>query len=675
MSHALETLLAQLPHRYHGGHVRLRALLGAIATGDDFIETQVKAVRDNLLVPTASGSWLDRRASLYGVTRGNGAGIMDVDFRGLIPLLGMSPKQITTTINALLDVVYGPYSTHANLQSKNSQPYEFVNGDQINFLVDSNLVSVAFTTSDFVNIAAATAQEIATAITRKTIGRVIGDIVTDASTGAVYVTARSGTIGPQGFLQVAGGNAQARLLFPSLRRTSQGIGTWVITRGTADQMVYTLTSGVWPGLVVAGVIRGDLVTIRTDSGFTANNCGTYPLAAYGSNWFALNNGEGTPEIAVTQAHVDDICFYENFSANILIAPRPASAIETVSRKLVIMMPVTSPVVKRTLKGSHHLHGGMAGVLSTTLNTATLSNINAFPSSGTIRPVMWRGNTSGIVLSVLADTITLLNSQNWPQYGSIWSSTHNTYYQYSSIIGNVLQGVTPTPPSDISGQVIHFTPLWSYSSIVGSTLQNVYPDPSSLTGLEITSSIQIETNYWGGFLYDTGRNPIGTDDFWHPALLSPPPQFTLSKTATTLSGIILQGSNRTLVQMADVSDFPLTGSIIFEFGSDLQEGPVKYLGISGAGGLILDPSYVFKLGHSSGVSVRLIALVGEYTPRLLGEDYPAYTTSTAPARALMQSYIRDVVAAGVSLEFDVNQPTYKWGLPVSLYSVNPNSTAL
>jgi hypothetical protein len=682
MSQSLDALLAQLPKRYNaGGQKRLKALLQAIASGDDYIEDTIEAVRDNLLSPTASGAHLDRRASLYGVTRGNGTGIMDVDFRRLIPLLGMTPKQITTTINGLLDVVYGPYSTHANLQSALGEPFHLVDGDQLNFMLDSSPLSIAFNASDFVSISAATATEIATAITRKTGGRILGDIYADARTGAIYVTIRTSTIGPQGFLQVVGGNAQNRMRFPNVRPTALGTATWNITRGSADQMIYTLSAGVWPGLSAAGVERGDLVTIRTDSGLNSANCGTFPLAAFGTNYFVIKNGGGLPQSGAAQAHSDDICFYYPKLANVLIDSRPAASIETQARKLVIMMPVTSPVVKRTLKGGHHLHGGLAGVLAVTSNTAQLSNVNSFPAGGFIRPTQWRGSASGTVSSAVSTNVTLLNAQGWPTSGSFFSPTQRAFYQYSGVSGNVLTGVSPTPPSELAGQTIQFTPLWKFTGVSGATLTGVYPDPTPLLGLEVTSGgAQVIPGYQGGFLFDTGKNPgtIGFDSVhytWHPALLSPPPDFITSNVSTYLTENILQGSNRTLVQMNDITQFPDTGSVVFEYGGRFQEGPVKFLGRSGSGGLILDPSYVFQMSHSKGVEVRLVRLVGVYTPRFEGEDYPTYSTSTSPTRALLQQYVRDIAAAGVSLSFDVSLPTYKWAIPVSLYSVDPNKTAL
>jgi hypothetical protein len=449
-------------------------------------------------------------------------------------------------------------------------------------------------------------------------------------------------------------------------------------------------------------------------------------------------------------HPDDMCFFASNPANILLAQRPAAVLETQPLQVTILIPVTSPIVKRTLKGSHHFHNGLATAspltlvlvdqetgqnysiidteddyLVTIINGAltiepvlsattqnivlqdqtsgqnyqiiiddaaltlepitggvlVLSNTAEFAPSGYIRPVSFRGMSAGVVNSTTSTTVALLNAQNWPTSGSFWSSTQRRFYQYASVSGNTLQGVQPSPSSAIAGQTVEYAPMWSYTSIVGNVLQNVYPSPTPLLGLEIAAAgANIYSNWPGSFIFDVGNAPgsvnVPANLAWHAPPPGPgPATFIAGAPATTLGEAIQQGSNRSLIQVADVSDLGASGYVVFEFGTSQQEGPVAFLGTSGSSGLIMDPSHVFTLDHPAGVEVRLVRSLGRYTPQTAGQDLPVYTVSTAPARAMLESYLRSCAAAGITLNYQINVPPQKWPLPVSLYSNDPNSLSL
>src|SRR5277367_3497536 len=84
-------LLSKFPKRYKAAATTyLSGLLQALAVGDGFIDYTVQAVHDNLLVVSATGSYLDQRAGVYGIVRDQATGIQDSDFQQLIPKLGMS---------------------------------------------------------------------------------------------------------------------------------------------------------------------------------------------------------------------------------------------------------------------------------------------------------------------------------------------------------------------------------------------------------------------------------------------------------------------------------------------------------------------------------------------------------------------------------------------------------
>lgn len=657
---AFERLAEQFPKRYRVKTTTYtQGLLKALAEGDGFIDTQVEAVRDNLLVMTASGRHLDRLASQYGVIRGQGTGVQDQDFKKLIPILGMSPKQITHTLQRVIDTIYGPFATHANVTASAPGPYMLRAGSELKVRIDDEVISTYFNASDAANLSSATAQEVATAISNYTRGRVIGSVVTNTRTGAEYVNIRTATIGSQGFIQVLGGDAQSALRYPQVRPTRQAIATWDISRYLGgSEMVFTAISGISPGLKMAGVRVGDIVTIRQDSGFMEANTGSFKVTFVDEDSFRVENGHGIPESSVGQQQIDDFVFYRPDLGNILLYSRPATVLETGNRELTVLLPVTSPIVKRSLKGGHHFHMGLSVVTETTPTTMTMASVSAFEDSGAVHIISSRDHNKGTVSSVSGNTITLVNSEGWPENGSAYSTVTQAFYYYQSKSGNQLEGVSPTPPTTLGGSTVKYSQRHSYTGRTGTLLTGVYPDPSPTLGLEASMAGATHTDgYEGSFLYD------------------PEALFIAAAAGTKVGEIVKQGSSRTVVKTDDVSGFPESGYFVLEFGAEEQEGPIRYLGKVGAGALIIDPSHVFERDHLKGTRMRLVRQVGPYSPRTTGEDLAVYLTSTSPARDLVAQYLRDIIASGIVIKFIINVPGEKWGVLPQLYSSDPMATTL
>lgn len=662
---AFELLTSKWPKRYAiKGTVFLRALMEALATGDGYILSQIEAVRDNLVSVRASGKFLDRRAGLYGVVRGQGTGVSDVDFREIIPVLGLSPKQISKVMLQLIDVIYGPLASHANATSSLAAPYSLEDRFNLKIRVDDGEVEIEFNTDDFISIGVATAEELATVITNKTDGRVIGSVILDARTGEKFLNIRTRTIGSQGFLQVLGGDAQVKLQFPQVRPITQGIATYDVTRfGGGPEMTYTVTAGPLPGLSVAGVSRGDLVTIRSDSGFAAQNTGTFRVTFVGSGFFRVENGSGIPETGIVQTNLDDFTFFNPDLGNILLTSRPAAIVETSPKELIVILPVTSPIVKRTLFGGHHFHQGLTGVISTTPTTIQLGSSSGFDTTGgTIHPMNSRKPAQGVVSSIGATTVVLINGQNWPTKGSFKASNVPGFFFFSGRSGNTLTGVTPTPPLGLVGAEIKYNELYQYTAIVANTATGVFPDPTGLINQEVSAAgadlINLTVkNFKGSFLFD------------------PAAPFIASEDATTITETIRQGESRTLLLVDDVSSFDDEGQFVLEFNTGEEEGPIRYLTKVGDGSLIIDPSHIFERDHLNGTTIRMIRTIGPVAPRIDGRDLAVFTTSTSPARDLLASYLRLIAASGVILRFEIRLPPFKWEVLPSLYTSDPLATEL
>lgn len=656
---AFDRLVSKFPTRYRVRTTQyLQGLLKALAEGDSFIDVNVDATRDSLFVMTASGKYLDRAAALYGIVRDNESGIQDDDFRQMIPILGMSPKQITHSIQKLIDITYGPYACHANTTCSSPAPFSLADGDSLNIRLDDEIVSVVFRTGDATNLSSATASEVAQTISNYTNGRIIAEVVSNTRTGDEFVNIRTSTIGSQGFIQVLGGEAQAAMRFPEVRNTTQGIGTWDVTRESGNnRMVYTLVSGTSPSLISAGVKTGDFVTIRRDSGFDTGNIGSFQITKVEQNTFTCINNDGVPESNIAQRHADDFTFFNPDLGNILLAARPATVLQTAEKELTVFLPVTSPVTKSTLVGSHHFHGGISVAVDATANTLTTSLVTGFPSNGSFQVLASRKINEGTCSTTLDNTITLVDGSGWPSQGAVYSSVTQQFYYYNGISGNTLTGVTPTP-TGLSGSDLKYINKFSYTGISGNVLTGVYPDPSEIIGQEIVSNVDVEPLAPGSFLYDETA------------------AFEAASLATTLTQKIEQGSSETAIFVANLDPaWPESGYFVLQFASNAQEGPVRYLSKVGTQGLIVDPSHVFVRDHLIGTQLRLVRQVGPYIPTTTGEDLPVYLTATSAARSLLLGYISNIIAAGITLKVEIQVPEQHWPILPLLDATNPLDTTL
>jgi hypothetical protein len=651
---AFKKLSDQFPKRYNVKATKyIKALLYSLAEGDGFIDSQVDAVADNSIVVTASGKYLDRLGSLYGVGRGRATGVQDDDFQKIVPIVGNNPKQIITTLQKVIDRMYGPYATHANTTCSAPAPYNLSGGPKLRVRVDDKEIEVTFKPSDAISIEKTTAQEVATAISERSQGRIIGSVVSNVRTGEEFVNLRTKTMGSQGFIQVLGGEAQGVLRFPEIRHTRQGIATYNVERhlGT-DEMNYKFVSGISPAGRTAGVRVGDHVIISSDSGFHENNCGTFKVSFVEEDSFRILNPRGVVESDITHQNEDDFVFYKPDMGNILLNSRPATILHTDLRELTVILPVTSPIVKRTLRGSHHFHSGLSNVVTTTDDTITLASPAGFKESGSVFVVGNRASAEGVVSSVSGGSINMINGEDWPETGAMFSPTERKFYFYNGKYNNSLLSVSPTPPASLAGTSLKYVKKFSYTGLEGNLLTGVSPSPTNIVGFDVTSDIYIEEGFPGSFLYDLGSS------------------FSISEKSTFINEKIQQGSSRTVINVANVSDWEDEGYFMINFGTKEEEGPVRYLNKVGQEALIIDPGHVFKRDHLKGVSVRKLSHLGPSIPRVGGQDLPVYLTGTSQARSLMAEYLRSLVAAGIVLKFKIIVPDQKWEVLPLLYSTNP-----
>lgn len=137
-------------------------------------------------------------------------------------------------------------------------------------------------------------------------------------------------------------------------------------------------------------------------------------------------------------------------------------------------------------------------------------------------------------------------------------------------------------------------------------------------------------------------------------------FTITRQKAELQQSIAKGNIYTSVAVDDTSLFSATsGELIFGFGTEEEEGPVKYRGIPNSSTILLDPSYTFKNNHSTGTILNKISKKEPYTPVRNGKDLAIYLTSPSGAREIVQDILRTLAAAGIIITFKVLSPKYKY----------------
>lgn len=333
------------------------AVLEALATGSAHLINNVEAVNDTLYIVSASEKYLDSRLADREITRPEQVGLSDEVFRKL-GIEVSNRKQVRDLMGQILEVIYGEEFTRATIASSRFEPFNLADGDVL--LVqfdDSEVLELPMPSSQFQNINAATAQEVADAITKilSSLGKKSYAVAKDDGVGG-YVTIISGTIGSSSSIKILGGRAQNILQFPLARPTSAQSSTqWTLTyNGSLIRM--TWSGGAEP--FTGKVKKGDYVNIY-GSGFNSLNTGTFNIenargGVLNQAYVEFFNPNGVPEIAV-QGQDDGVLFFNPQRQNVASKYIYAGVFQTSPRLVEVFVPATTRVVRRDRKGAAHLY--------------------------------------------------------------------------------------------------------------------------------------------------------------------------------------------------------------------------------------------------------------------------------------------------------------------------------
>lgn len=336
--------------------VKTDAVLNSIAAGMTHLVNNVEAVNDQVFIVTASKQYLDSLLSGRNLTRPPEIGLTDDVFREL-GVEVTNRKQVRDLVHSIIKIMYGYEYIQAYSDTTFAEPFQLADGDNLIFSFDGqDSIEISFSSNDFANIATATAQEVADAITKgiKNRGKLGSAVVKNEGLGN-QVSIVSNTMGASSSVTVLGGKAQNILKFPSIRNTSALATTQWTFSSSGGNVRMTWVAGPNPSL--GRVRRGDYVNVY-GTGFDSRNRGTFTVTkVYGGGvgvaYVEFKNSVFKTE-TVAQGTDLGVMFFSpkirKTDSNVMFA----SVFQTESKILQIFIPATTKVVRRDRIGAAHV---------------------------------------------------------------------------------------------------------------------------------------------------------------------------------------------------------------------------------------------------------------------------------------------------------------------------------
>ena len=541
-------------------------------------------------------------------------------------------KQVRDLINNILDAVFGDVFVKATDNAQNLEPYALQDGDTLIVNFDgANTSTITFRANQFSSIAAATAQEVANAISvgLSNLG-VSGSAITNNDGNGNYVQLISSTIGASSSITVLGGRAQNVLFFPASVPAGGNFSTqWTISLQSDGDLRYTWTGGADPGL---GVVEPMQYVNIFGGGFaSSDNEGSFTIVsaqggAVGIAYFQISNPTGSPGIVV-QGTDTAISFFTPTRETILTKQYYAAVYSTEKNILQIFMPATTQVIKRERIGSAHLHG----VTETPVVQIIFppGQVPAFPPppfTEAFYPV-----ATGPGEYFLIDDL-----------GSAY-----LYYVWLNVDG----GNTDPAPAGFTGIEVDILSTDSAAEVATKGLAAISAVLPTLT-YTIVDNVVSMTLEVASTVADAGPS---TPNTLGPYIFDTTQGFIVGGASTTLTEDV-NGETSRVITVASSVGFPdASGYIVIGYGTEFQE-VVPYIAAPSPGTLLISPAYFIQQDHPSGSSVLLVT---QKSPIVLPSDgsfYQGYLTDTASGRIFAQNLINTIVAAGVTVIYTILYPS-------------------
>jgi len=662
-----------------------KALIEAIGESDQDVADLVQEVRKQFFISSSSRPYIDKLASNLKINRPRVVGMDDETMRKYIPILAYQPKQVKIVFDQLLDIFFFKESTTAFVESAVSEPFLLKDGWELAYLVDNyNLEEIYFKQEDFEDISNATVDEVVAIINRQAKNS-FAVAFDNRIQKKKFIRIFSKTIGSKGSVEIVGGRANISINFPGfIEGSGSGPNSGEIwnTVKIGDTVIMQTSSPV--GLEKIQV--GDIAII--DMPTYTKNSGSFIIKEIDLS----NNSIKFTNLLSTQGVFDHSAnpgYFVRF-----ISPRKSVVYtrdnrsivwETSPGEIVIEMPATPPVVRRRLKGSAHLNGLVSSMTSRVSDTSIeIDDASEWPSSGCflLEP------SEELKMHIETLTEDFISSKKIEgRYDH-----RELYFSYANKNGNVLNGITPGLPelSDVfefnissiqrdSENVVTVTTLnnhnfvenqsiYIYEVSTGSNFNGIWkiydvssnsfkyksfgPTENSTGGIARGESIGLATNGSKVCLASalSNTNIIG------PMLWDTGAPFVLSSYIAKTTVDIKSGNIILNLQVDPANNIPIEqGFLIFDYGLETQEGPVRYLYKASDSTIVMDPAYVFQYNHSAGSNVVAIRRKGAQVLGGLGKEYAFYISDPSAAREVLKQLISSVKSVGVYLRYIIRYP--------------------
>jgi len=339
------------------------AILYALGQGDKTHFDNAQKTFSQLSAASASGKYLDQRLGDIGIERPDGLALSDSLYRGLGISLTRS-KLTQQSVMDVLEVFYGAEAIRGYISSNRTENYALEDLDDLKLLIDeTTVVTVTFQRAEFARLGAATALEVASAITRhlKIVrSQAYAAAIADEITGKSRVRIYSGRTGTSSSIRVVGGRAQPKLRFPNELYVEAGVSpfaNWTVAVSAVNpgRFRWTHNSG---GYDLNKLQIGDKVYIYGQE-FSALNRGTFEITDvqvfYNPGlvqYFEIENVFGVAQAATNQLTWGSVMFFRPNKYTIYSTPRRALVSQTPGHNDIIIPATTQAVIRKKTTGAY-----------------------------------------------------------------------------------------------------------------------------------------------------------------------------------------------------------------------------------------------------------------------------------------------------------------------------------
>lgn len=690
----IDRLHDQMPRIYQTRqNPNWKAVIEALGQSDQDLSDLIQEVRKQFFVKTAARPYLDRLGSNVIVSRPKFVGMDDPSFRKYIPVLAFQPKQVKLVLDLLLDIFFFKEATTSFIQSQLFQPFDLKDGWTLEYQVDGQFDElIKFTTSDFVDIDNATVDEVVSIINRQATNSFAVQF-DNRIQKRQFIRIFSNTIGSKGSIEVLGGRANIGLQFQGFNLDAgSGVNTeWTVTK-VGDTMTFDHTAGQSPNLGAVQV--GDIAVIDLPG-----NEGSFEIIEVDAGLGLLKfvNLFGT-------AGVFDHSLLPDTSVNFLTpekivvfkADTRAVVWEVSPGEIIVEMPASPPVVRRSLIGSAHINGTVGEIIDRISDTSLeMDNAEDWPVNGGRFMIQQLEEIQTHIVTISEDTQLVKN------FNTRFDNTQK--FSYTSRAGNILSGITPNLP-DVAGlfeptlvsanrdtnNLVTATTSTAHNFRVGEiftatdTVPAISGDPAINLTIPVDGTFTIEelispTVFTYISTGDEGESSGGTarlerigmankgslaflstsqtdTGILGPYMWDLNAPFVLSSLITNSQDEIKAGNSVKTLNISTPNNIPdEEGFVIFGFGTENEEGPIRYLFKPTDSTMQMDPAYVFENNHDVGANITVIRRRGAHIMSGRGTEYGAYITDPGVAREVLQDLMLQVKSVGIFIQFLIRFP--------------------